>query len=97
MLWSAANKYNTFNQIGVRGGARTGYVIPGRDGMGAWTWPGILPPSPSPSPPPPSSPSVPKMVFLEESQILSILTHMGAMDARLPGNGSELRQNYFSF
>ena len=33
--------------IGVRAGARTGYVIPGRDGNGGWRFGEILPPSPS--------------------------------------------------
>ena len=28
------------NDVGVRGGPRTGYLIPGCDGDGAWTWPG---------------------------------------------------------
>ena len=36
------------NIIGVRAGARTGYVIPGCDGMGGWGWLEILPPSPPP-------------------------------------------------
>ena len=44
--------------IGVRAGARTGYVIPGRDGNGGWRFEEILPPSP-----PPSSPSTPKVGF----------------------------------
>ena len=36
----------------MRGGSRTGYLIPGCDGMGAWTRPEILPPPPSPPSPP---------------------------------------------
>ena len=39
---------------GVRAGARTGYVIPGRDGNGGWRFEEILPPPP---------PSVPKSRF----------------------------------
>ncbi len=39
--------------VGVRAGARMGYVIPGRDGNGGWRFEEILPPPPSP--PPPSS------------------------------------------
>ena len=67
--------------VGVRGGSRTGYLIPGCDGMGAWTRPEILPPPPS-SPSPPS----PKIVLFDKSQILSILTHSRDTDARPPGN-----------
>ena len=46
------------NKIGVRAGARTGYVIPGRDGNGGWRFEEILPP-----PPPSPSPSTPQNRF----------------------------------
>ena len=49
-----------FLYIGVRAGARTGYVIPGRDGNGGWRFEEILPPSSSP-------PSTPKIEFLVKS------------------------------
>ena len=53
-----------FYIIGVRAGARTGYVIPGRDGNGGWRFEEILPPSsPSPSSPPPP-PSTPQSMVL---------------------------------
>ncbi len=86
----AINEY-----IGVRGGARTGYLIPGCDGIGAWARPEILP-SPSPSPSSPSPPS-PKMRLFDKSQILSILTHSRDTDALLPGKLPELRQDFFVF
>ena len=44
----------------MRAGARTGYVIPGRDGNGGWRFGEILPPSSSS---PSSSPSTPQNRF----------------------------------
>ena len=67
-------EYCTIFQIGVRAGARTGYVIPGRDGNGGWRFEEILPPS---SPPPPSAPKsrvFGKIVFLR------FVTHSRAMN-----------------
>ena len=56
-------------------GARTGYVIPGRDGNGGWRFEEILPPSP-----PPSSPSAPQSRVLGENGILCFVTHSRAMN-----------------
>ena len=64
------------NIIGVRAGARTGYVIPGRDGNGGWRFEEILPPS-SPSPSPPSAPE--SRVF-GEIGFLRFVTHSRAMN-----------------
>ena len=61
--------------IGVRAGARTGYVIPGRDGNGGWRFEEILPP---PSSPPP--PSTPKSRVFGNYQILRFVTHSRAMN-----------------
>ena len=64
--------------IGVRAGARTGYVIPGRDGNGGWRFEEILPPS---SPPSSSSPpSAPKSRVFGENGILRFVTHSRAMN-----------------
>ena len=65
--------------VGVRAGARTGYVIPGRDGNGGWRFEEILPPSsssPSPSPPP----STPKSRVFGEIGFLRFVTHSRAMN-----------------
>ena len=60
---------NCLNElVGVRGGARTGYLIPGCDGMGAWTRPEIIPPPPSPSPPSLD----PKLMMFDQKQQKSI-------------------------
>ena len=64
--------------VGVRAGARTGYVIPGRDGNGGWRFEEILPP-PSPSPPPPPS-SAPQSRVFGENGILRFVTHSRAMN-----------------
>ena len=58
--------------IGVRAGARTGYVIPGRDGNGGWRFGEILPPS-SPS-------STTKNRVFGENGILRFVTHSRAMN-----------------
>ena len=63
--------------IGVRAGARTGYVIPGRDGNGGWRFEEILPPPPSPSPP---SPSTPESRVFGENGILHFVIHSRAMN-----------------
>merc|ERR1712093_697328 len=65
-----------FYIIGVRAGARAGYVIPGRDGNGGWRFEEILPPSPSSSP----SPSAPKSRVFGENGILRFVTHSRAMN-----------------
>ena len=64
----------------MRAGARTGYVIPGRDGNGGWRFEEILPPPPSPPPPPSSSPSTPKSMVFGENGILRFVTHSRAMN-----------------
>ena len=61
------------HMIGVRAGARTGYVIPGRDGNGGWRFEEILPPSPS-------SPSTPKSMVFGEIIFLRFVTHSRAMN-----------------
>ena len=48
--------FTTKTYIGVRVGARAGYVIPGRDGNGGWRFEEILPPPPPSSSPSPSAP-----------------------------------------
>ena len=63
--------------VGVRAGARTGYVIPGRDGNGGWRFEEILPPSSSS---PPSPPSTPKSRVLGEIVFLRFVTHSRAMN-----------------
>ena len=65
--------------IGVRAGARMGYVIPGRDGNGGWRFEEILPP-PSPPSPSPSPPSTPKSRVVGENGILRFVTHSRAMN-----------------
>ena len=62
--------------IGVRVGARTGYVIPGRDGNGGWRFGKILPPPSSP----PSASSTSKNRFFGENGILRFVTHSRAMN-----------------
>ena len=57
----------------MRAGARTGYVIPGRDGNGGWRFEEILPPS---SPPP----SAPKSRVFGEIVFLRFVTHSRAMN-----------------
>ena len=64
----------------MRAGARTGYVIPGRDGNGGWRFEEILPPSPSPSSSPPPPPSTPKSRVFGNYQILRFVTHSRAMN-----------------
>ena len=59
----------------MRAGARTGYVIPGRDGNGGWRSEEILPPSSSPSPS-----STPKSRVFGENGILCFVTHSRAMN-----------------
>ena len=58
----------------MRAGARTGYVIPGRDGNGGWRFEEILPP------PPPSSSSAPQSRVFGENGILRFVTHSRAMN-----------------
>ena len=58
----------------MRAGARTGYVIPGRDGNGGWRFGEILPPSSS------SSPSAPQRRVFGENGILRFVTHSRAMN-----------------
>ena len=60
----------------MRAGARTGYVIPGRDGNGGWRFEEILPPSSSSSP----SPSAPQSRVFGENGILRFVTHSRAMN-----------------
>ena len=64
-------------KIGVRAGARTGYVIPGRDGNGGWRFEEILPPSSSSSSP---SPSTPKSMVFGKIIFLRFVTHSRAMN-----------------
>ena len=52
------------------GSARTGYFIPGRDGMGGWRCQEILPPS--------SSPSTPKSRFLVKTKSF-VLWHIAEL------------------
>ena len=68
----APNSIAPWDEIGVRAGARTGYVIPGRDGNGGWRFEEILLPSPS-------SPSAAKSRVLGENGILRFVTHSRAM------------------
>ena len=61
----------------MRAGARTGYVIPGRDGNGGCRFEEILPPS---SPPSSSPPSTPKSRVFGEIAFLRFVTHSRAMN-----------------
>ena len=76
----------------MRAGARTGYVIPGRDGNGGWRFEEILPP---PSPPPP--PSTPKSRFFGEIAFLRFVTHSRAMNFLASAYESYGRGGYFLF
>ena len=78
--WEAESESERFGIIGVRVGARTGYVIPGSDGNGGCRFEEIILP---PSPPPP--PSTPKSRVLGKIIFLRFLTHMRVTDAKLPG------------
>ena len=68
----SANGWEYGVYIGVRAGARAGYVIPGRDGNGGWRFEEILPP--------PSPPSAPKSRVFGENGILRFVTHSRAMN-----------------
>ena len=78
-------------QIGVRAGARMGYVIPGRDGNGGWRFGEILPPSS------PSSPSTPKSRVFGEIVFLRFVTHSRAMNFLASAYESYGRGGYFIF
>ena len=74
----------------MRAGARTGYVIPGRDGNGGWRFGEILPPQ-SPSP------STPKSRVFGEIGFLRFVTHSRAMNFLAWAYGSYGRGGSFLF